>query len=91
MEREFVVVPIINDKSWKWGVRAPRRPYESHPSMIGKFRRKEHAEQFAAGCNDAVAAMALAPNIYPPREPFTRGPVIEDAVEFEAHMRRTTA
>jgi len=63
MEREFVVVPILNDKSWKWGVRAPRRPYESHPTMIGKFRRKEHAERFAAQCNADVALMALAPNI----------------------------
>ena len=47
----FTVVPIINGGHFRWGVKAPRKPYESHPALVGKFTQKQHAEQFAERCN----------------------------------------
>lgn len=55
----FVVVPIINDKTWRWGVRATRAmSYETRPPMIAKFRQKGHAEEFMRLRNLAL----IAPN-----------------------------
>jgi hypothetical protein len=54
----YFVVPILNDPTWRWGVKAPALPYEKYPPMVAKFRQKQHAELFMRQCNLDV----IAPN-----------------------------
>jgi len=58
MEKEFIVVPVMNDRTYKWGVRQKaddKTPQWVLP-MLGKFRDKALAALFAAAANNGQGA-----------------------------------
>lgn len=52
----FAVVPIINGGHFRWGVKAPKKPYQEHPATIARFVYKQDAERFAEQCNAVKVA-----------------------------------
>jgi len=66
---EYTVVPVINERTWRWGVKASPLPGELYPPTMGKFRQKAHAQMFARVLNAEAEFARVAPNIVA-REPL---------------------
>jgi hypothetical protein len=60
---DYTVVPIINERTWRWGVKASPLPGELYPPTVGKFRQKAHAQMFARVLNHEADLTRIAPNI----------------------------